>query len=79
MDDYRTASRRGELVVTVSCDEVPVGVRLSPAVMDLSAEELASRIVRLNTLARLRCQLATNRVAGRSVEQVAAYARTIDF
>jgi hypothetical protein len=47
--------------------------------MDLPAEELATRIVRLNTLAYLRCQLAIDQGALRSAAQVAAYARTIDF
>lgn len=79
MDGYQAASGRGELVVAVAGDGVPLGVRLSPAVMDLPAEELASRIVRLNTLARLQCQLAVDQGARRSAAQVAAYARTIDF
>ena len=60
MDGYEAVSSRGELVVSVGVDGVPLGVRLSPAVMDLPAEELASRIVRLNTLARLHCQLAVD-------------------
>jgi hypothetical protein len=56
--------------------------------MDLPAEELATRIVRLNTLAHLRYQLAIDQGvrsdggdqgALRSAAQVAAYARTIDF
>jgi hypothetical protein len=56
--------------------------------MDLPAEELATRIVRLNTLAHLRYQLAIDQrvrsdggdqCALRSAAQVAAYARTIDF
>jgi hypothetical protein len=79
VDGYQAASGRGELVVAVAGDGVPLGVRLSPAVMDLPAEELASRIVRLNTLARLHCQLAVDQGARRSAAQVAAYARTIDF
>ena len=79
MDGYEAASGRGELVVAVAGDGVPLRVRLSPAVMDLPAEELASRIVRLNTLARLHCQLAVDQGARRSAAQVAAYARTIDF
>ena len=79
MDGYDAASSRGELVVAVAGDGVPLGVRLSPAVMDLPAEELASRIVRLSTLARLHCQLAVDQGARRSAAQVAAYARTIDF
>ena len=42
MDGYDAASSRGELVVEVAGDGVPLRVRLSPAVMDLPAEELAS-------------------------------------
>ncbi len=79
MDGYKATSGHGELVVAVAGDGIPLGVRLSPAVMDLPAEELASRIVRLNTLARLHCQLAVDQGARRSAAQVAAYARTIDF
>jgi hypothetical protein len=88
MDGFEAVSGRGELAVSVGGDGVALGVRLSPAVMDLSAEELATRIVRLNTLAYLRCQLAIDqtvrsddgdRGARRSAAQVAAYARTIDF
>ncbi|MFG1930647.1 DUF2694 domain-containing protein [Mycobacterium sp. NPDC048908] len=90
MDGFEAVSARGELVVSVGGDGVALGVRLSPAVMDLSAEELATRIVRLNTLAHLRFQLAIDQWlqsddgdqgagALRSAAQVAAYARTIDF
>ncbi len=88
MDGYEAASGHRDLVVSVGSDGVALGVRLSPAVMDLPAEELATRIVRLNTMARLRCQLAIDqrvrsdggdRCALRSAAQVAAYARTIDF
>jgi hypothetical protein len=87
MDGYEAVSGRGELAVSVGVDGVPIGVRLSPTVMDLPAEELATRIVRLNTLAHLRYQLAIDkRVRSdgregflRSAAQVAAYARTIDF
>ena len=79
MDGYDAASSRGELVVAVAGDGVPLRVRLSPAVMDLPAEELASRIVRLNTLARLHCQMAVDQGARQSAAQVAAYTRTIDF
>ncbi|CAM3359083.1 hypothetical protein MYFR107205_06775 [Mycolicibacterium frederiksbergense] len=88
MDGYDAASGRGDLVVSVGSDGVALGVRLSPAVMDLPAEELATRIVRLNTLAYLRCQLAIDQrvrsdggdhCALRSAAQVAAYAQSIDF
>ena len=76
MDGYEATSGRGELVVTVADDGVPLGVRLSPAVMNLPAEELASRIVRL---ARLRDQLAVDQEPRWSAAQVTAYAQTIDF
>ena len=88
MDGYKVGSGRGELVVSVGANGVLLEVRLSPAVMELPAEELASRVVRLNTLAYLHCQLAidhgsrgdrTDRRVLRSAAQVAAYARTIDF
>jgi hypothetical protein len=88
MDGYEAVSGRGELAVSVGVDGVPLGVRLSPTLMDLPAEELATRIVRLNTLAHLRYQLAIDQGvrsdggdqgALRSAAQVAAYARTIDF
>src|SRR4051812_45121899 len=88
MDGDEAASRRGELAVSVGADGVWRGVRLSPAVMELPAEELASRVVRLNTLAYLHCQLAidqgtrrdrTDRRVLPSAAQVAAYAQTIDF
>jgi DNA repair photolyase len=76
VDGYEATSGRGELVVTVADDGVPLGVRLSPAVMNLPAEELASRIVRL---ARLRDQLAVDQEPRWSAAQVTAYAQTIDF
>lgn len=79
MDSYEAASCRGELVVAVDEDEVPLRVQLSPAAMHLPAEELASRIVRLNSLARLRCQSDGDQCSRRSAAQVAAYAQTIDF
>jgi hypothetical protein len=88
MDGYEASTGRGELVVSIGSDGAALGVRLSPAVMDLPAEELAMRIVRLHTLAHLRFQLAVDqrvrsddgdRCAPRSAMQVAAYARTIDF
>ena len=88
MDGYEAVSGRGELAVSVGGDGVTLGVRLSPPAMDLPAEELAARIVRLNTLAHLHFQLAIDHGARsdrgdqtplRSLAQVAAYARTIDF
>ena len=88
MDGYEASSGCGDLVVSIGGDGAALGVRLSPPVMDLPAEELATRIVRLHTLAHLRFQLAIDqrvqsddgdRCALRSAMQVAEYARTIDF
>lgn len=88
MDGYVAASNGGELTVSVGVDGVPLGVHLSAAAMHLHAEELAARIIRLNTLARLRYELATDQApnrdgedqgARRSSAQVAAYAQSIDF
>ena len=65
-----------------------LGVRLTSNAMTLSDQVLASRIVRLHTLAYLRWLLATGEessgaVAGLefvpSAQQVAAYARTLEF
>jgi hypothetical protein len=84
---YEAASVREGLVVSVGNDGACLGVRLSPAAMGLTDEELASRIVQLNTLAYLRRQLALGRKtpsdAGGlgfipSAAQVAAYARTLE-
>jgi hypothetical protein len=89
VDGYEAASRRGEIVVSVGAEGVSIGVRLSPAAMELAADELAARVVRLTTLAYLRCQLDLAQRPARggdadhgvrlSTTQVAAYARTIDF
>ena len=89
MDGYDAASSHGELVVSVGAEGVSLGVRLSPAAMELAAEELAARVVRLNTLAYLRYQLGVAQKPARgdgadygvlrSAAHVAAYARTIDF
>lgn len=87
MKCYDAASVREGLVVSVGIDGTCLGVRLSTAAMGLTDEELASRIVQLNTLAYLRRQLAVGRetpcdVGGLgfipSAAQVAAYARTLE-
>jgi hypothetical protein len=84
---YEAASVHEGLVVSVGIEGACLGVRLSPAAMGLRDEELASRIVQLNTLAYLRRQLAVGQEtpgdAGGlgfipSAAQVAAYARTLE-
>jgi hypothetical protein len=92
MDGYEAASTVRGLVVSVRGNGTCMEVRLSPGAMELSADELASRIVRLNTLAclRQRADLGEKAQCGRadgtdvpgfapSAAQVAAYAQTIDF
>ena len=87
MKRYEAASVREVLVVSVVVDGACLGVRLSPAAMGLTDEELASRIVQLNTLAYLRRQLAVGQETPGdsgglgfipSAAQVAAYARTLE-
>jgi hypothetical protein len=81
-------AQRGGLAVSVGDDGRCLGVRLTSDAMRLSDGDLASRIVRLNTLAYLRRLLAirqecSGEVAGLefvpSAEQVAAYARSLEF
>lgn len=78
----------GGLVVSVGDDGTCLGVRLTSNAMTLSDQVLASRIVRLHALAYLRWLFATGEkssgaVAGLefvpSAQQVAAYARTLEF
>jgi hypothetical protein len=81
-------AERGGLVVSVGDDGRCLGVRLTANVMRLSDGDLASRIVRLNTLAYLRRLLAISRESSSeaaelefvpSAAQVAAYARSLEF
>ena len=81
-------AQRGGLAVSVGDDGRCRGVRLTSNAMRLAECDLASRIVRLNTLAYLRWLLAigeesSDAVAGvefvPSAHQVAAYARTLEF
>lgn len=51
------ASRSGAIRVALTSEGAWAGVRLTPAVMALSAAELAGQIVQLNTLAYMRFQL----------------------
>ncbi len=87
---YEAASAGRELVVRVGANGASIGVELRPAAMTMPDYELASRIVRLNTLAYLRRQVALSegRTDGHveavsgfipSAAQIAAYERTLDF
>ena len=51
-------SGSGAICVSLTNEGAWAGVRLTPAVMAMSAAELAGRIVQLNTLAYMRFQLA---------------------
>jgi hypothetical protein len=87
---FEAASRDESVIVQVGRGGVTLGVQLEEAAMELADSELASRIVRLNTLAYLRSQLAirlemeANRVEGISMRlpterQVKSYEALIDF
>lgn len=87
---FEAVSRDESIIVRVGRNGNTDGVQLEPPAMQLTDDELASRIVRLNTLAYLRSQLALreemtrNHVEAISTRlptalQVEAYARTIDF
>lgn len=87
---FEAANHDQSVIVHVGRNGDTRAVQLEPAAMDLPDQELASHIVRLNTLAYLRSQLAircemeANRVEGISGRlptepQVNAYAATIDF
>jgi hypothetical protein len=79
-----------KIVVSVDINGASSRVQLSSGALETSDEELASRIIRLNTLACLRWQLAQSREVSSSSDdgprrsvpseaQVAAYAEMIDF
>jgi len=87
---FEATSHDESIIVSVDRQGASVGVQLEPEAMDLADEELAARIIRLNTLAYLRSQLALRlEMEGNRVEnvgsflptedQVAAFAMTIDF
>lgn len=80
MAHYLATSKGGELAVVVDNLGRPT-VRLSAAAMRAPAAELASRIVRLHTLACLRSHRAGrgDGQAGLTEAQVNIYAATIDF
>jgi hypothetical protein len=87
---FEAESRGRKIVVFVGINGASAGVRLHDRALETSDEELASRIVCLNTLAYLRWQLVQsqelnrpNRARGRGIfpsqAQVAAYAELIDL
>jgi hypothetical protein len=87
---FVASSRGRKIVVSVDINGASARVQLSGHALETSDEELASRIVRLNTLAYLRWLLAQSREVssidgeGRrrcvpSEAHVAAYAELIDF
>lgn len=87
---FEATSSDESIIVTVDRQGASVGVQLEPVAMELADEELAARIIRLNTLAYLRSQLAlrlemeSNHVQSvgsflPTEDQVAAFAMTIDF
>ena len=86
---FEAASRDDAIVVAVGRGGNSLGVRLRAPAMRLSDGELATRIVKLNTLAHLRAQLAlrTELEARRATvsnglateEQVRAFETLIDF
>ena len=63
--DFEAVSPGGRIVVSVDINGASAGVRLSDRALETSDEELASRIVRLNTLAYLRWQLVQSQELNR--------------
>lgn len=86
---FEAASRDESIVVAVGRSGNSLGVELAAAAMQLSDAELANRIIKLNTLAHLRSQLAlrqewesqhvTVSSALPTEDQVASYEAVIDF
>ncbi|MEN4466851.1 DUF2694 family protein [Mycolicibacterium conceptionense] len=87
---FEATSRDESIIVAVNRRGSSIGVQLEPSAMELADEELAARIIRLNTLAYLKSQLAMRlEMEGNHVhsvgsfvpteDQVAAFAKTIDF
>lgn len=86
---FEAASRDASVIVRVGRRGDASGVQLEPPAMRLGDAELANQIVRLNTLAYLRSQLALRlelehhrfqvTVPLPTEAQVEAYAATIDF
>jgi hypothetical protein len=87
---FEATSRDETIIVSVDRQGASTGVQLEPAAMELADAELAARIIRLNTLAFLRSQLALRLEMERNhvenvgsflptEDQVTAFAMTIDF
>jgi uncharacterized protein DUF2694 len=86
---FEAASRDDSIVVAVGRSGNSLGVALQESALRLSDAELANRIIRLNTLAHLRSQLAlrleldAKRASVSSAlptgDQVASYEALIDF
>lgn len=86
---FEAKSRDNSIIVSVDLNGTTKGITLEPQAMELNEAELSSRIVRLNTLAYLRSQLAIRlqweankkEIRGKlpTEIQVARYAETIDF
>lgn len=86
---FEAASRDYAIVVAVGASGNTLGVELQAPATRLSDAELASRIIKLNTLAHLRSQLALrNELHARGAaaspalateEQVRAFESLIDF
>lgn len=86
---FEAKSQDRSIIVTVDLNGSTKGITLEPAAMELTEAELSSRIVRLNTLAYMRSQLAIRQqweanhkeIRGKlpTEIQVQRYAQTIDF
>ena len=87
---FEATSRDEAIIVSVDRQGASTGVQLEPDAMELDDAELAARIIRLNTLAYLRSQLALRLEMERNhvenvgsflptEDQVTAFAMTIDF
>jgi hypothetical protein len=86
---YEAASRDESIIAVVGCRGQTLGVQLEAAAMKLGEGDFAYRVIKLNTLAHLRSQLARRREmegagfpVSRSLptaEQVAAYEEMIEF
>ncbi|MDO3240979.1 DUF2694 family protein [Mycobacteroides abscessus subsp. abscessus] len=90
VESFEAASRDESVIVRVGRSGNTLAVQLEAPALDLTDDELANRIVRLNTLAYLRSQLAlrqemaANHVEGilpqlPTEQQVRQYQQTIDF
>jgi hypothetical protein len=90
VESFEAASRDESVIVRVGRGGNTLAIQLEAPAVELTDEELANRIVRLNTLAYLRSQFAlrqemtANHVEGilpqlPTEQQVRQYEQTIDF